>query len=60
MDKSDIQALCVVLEFPKVFPMGKIISQLPNLGESEKIGHDTASRLATCSQVIEIHKTHWK
>ena len=43
---------------PKVFHEGKIIYQLPNLGESEKI--DPASRLATRGQVIEIHKTYCK
>ena len=58
MDKSNNQALCAVPEFPKVFPMGKIISQLPKLGESENNGHDSASRLATYSQVIEIQKTY--
>ena len=36
MDKYNIQALYIFLEFSKVFPKGKIIYQIPNLGESEK------------------------
>ena len=57
MAKTYIQALYVVLEFTKEVPMGKIIYQLPNLGESENFGHDPASRLAACSQVSKIHKS---
>ena len=55
MAKTYIQALYVVLEFTKEVPMGKIIFQLPNLGEN--FGHDLASRLAACSQVSKIHKS---
>ena len=41
-------------------PWVELFLNLPNLGESDKIGHDPASRLATCGQVIEIHKTYCK
>ena len=54
LHEFNIKALCLVLKFPKVFPMGKSNSQIPNLGESDKIGNDPASRLASCSQVIKI------
>ena len=40
MNKCNILALYVFLEFTKEFSMGNIISQLLNLGESEKFGHD--------------------
>ena len=38
MEKSNVQALYVFLEFAKVIPNVTIISLLPNLGESEKFG----------------------
>ena len=49
----------IFLEFPDEVPMGKIFLQSFNLWELEKFGNDPASRLATCSQVIEIHKSCW-
>ena len=60
MDNSYIQALCVFLEFPKEFPMGKIFVQNSILGDCGKFGHDPASRLANCSQVIKVYNIYWK
>ena len=59
MYNSYIQALCVYLEFPKEVPMGKHYVQFSILGDTEKFGHDPASRPATCSQVIKVYKTYW-
>ena len=42
----------LVLEYPDKVPMGKSF----NVCEVEKCGHDPASRLAFCSQVIKIQK----
>ena len=58
MDRSNIQFLYIVMELLIEVTMVKIISQLPNLCETDKFGHDPASRLATCIQVIEIHKSY--
>ena len=54
MNKCNILALYVFLEFTKEFSMGNIISQLLNLGESEKIGHDPALILQPSDQNSEI------
>ena len=70
MDKSNIQALYVLLEFPKEFPMGKIIPQLFNLGDSGKncdIPTSQSARLGLSDEWIcvcsgdrfrPVHRTH--